>query len=660
MPTREQLYTALRNADATGDAEGARKLAAYIQSLPAEGAAPAKAKQQDQPGMLASLGAGLGKGFGETVLGAQSLVGKGLRSVGADTVGNWLVNDADAGRAKLAAELAPYKEANPLTAGAGEIGGNVIATLPVGGALAGGVRAAAPALARAGVSAPAAEALATAVQTGGFRTGLPAAATLAGRAANAGLRAAGGAVTGGTAAALVDPQQAGSGAAIGAALPGTLGLAGKAARYSGNALRSLIQPLTQDGQRSIAAGIINKFGQGGPMAIDTAELIPGSLPTLAEASNNAGIAGLQRTVRNMAPENTNLFVDRERANAAARLAAFDNIAGDQAAIKLAMQERDQAADALYGQAFAAEDMRQALAAESLAQRAPFSGVGLSGAPEDLATPGLRALMARPGFKAAADQAKRLAADNGNPLTDPTQSLRGLHYVKQALDDALNPGAATSMGRNASAAVMGMRNRLADELSQVSPLYQAGRQVYADMSKPINAMEALQALNLTDAAGNMTLANTQRGLRTLERLRAAPGIDPAKSITPEQMSVVAALRDDLLRQNSLGAGKAAESTTFQNLSTNNILANLLPGRLGALAQQKIGTPVAQLGQLLYSKSNDAIKNQLVDLLLNPEVAEQALARQRVIAGPSALERLLSSQAVGQPVVRVAPVALQDRR
>lgn len=41
MATREELYTALRNADKAGDAAGAAKLAAYIQSLPAEAVAPA-------------------------------------------------------------------------------------------------------------------------------------------------------------------------------------------------------------------------------------------------------------------------------------------------------------------------------------------------------------------------------------------------------------------------------------------------------------------------------------------------------------------------------------------------------------------------------------------------------------------------------------------
>lgn len=46
-PTREELYTALRNADAAGDNAGAAKLATYIQSLPAEGAA--KTTQEPPP-----------------------------------------------------------------------------------------------------------------------------------------------------------------------------------------------------------------------------------------------------------------------------------------------------------------------------------------------------------------------------------------------------------------------------------------------------------------------------------------------------------------------------------------------------------------------------------------------------------------------------------
>lgn len=97
----------------------------------------------------------------------------------------------------------------------GRVGGNVAATLPVGGLLGGGVRAAAPILGRLGVSAPAVEALASSLASGGMTTG----GTTTG-AANLALRTAGGAVTGGASTALVNPNDAGAGAVVGAALPG--------------------------------------------------------------------------------------------------------------------------------------------------------------------------------------------------------------------------------------------------------------------------------------------------------------------------------------------------------------------------------------------------------------------------------------------------------
>lgn len=109
---------------------------------------------------------GVGTGLGRTVLGAQRLLGKwygflGDKASGAPSpslsdlvagqkpqsnnpltrVGNWLANDAETGRARMAGELAPYKARNPLSALAGETVGEIAATAPIGaGALGGGAR----------------------------------------------------------------------------------------------------------------------------------------------------------------------------------------------------------------------------------------------------------------------------------------------------------------------------------------------------------------------------------------------------------------------------------------------------------------------------------------------------------------------------------------
>lgn len=96
---------------------------------PAQNAVP----QADQPGMLASIGAGLGRGVQETVLGGQQLLGKGLQAVGLNGAGNWLVNDANQGLAAGQQQVAPYAAAHPMATGAGEMGGSMVATAPLAG-----------------------------------------------------------------------------------------------------------------------------------------------------------------------------------------------------------------------------------------------------------------------------------------------------------------------------------------------------------------------------------------------------------------------------------------------------------------------------------------------------------------------------------------------
>lgn len=100
----------------------------------------------------------------------------------------------------------------------GRVGGNVAATLPVGGAMARGLSAL-PMVAR---TAPG---LVNAVRTGGFVTG-SAPTTAAGRLADMGVRAIGGGATGAASAALVNPEDATAGGVIGAVLPGAARLGG--------------------------------------------------------------------------------------------------------------------------------------------------------------------------------------------------------------------------------------------------------------------------------------------------------------------------------------------------------------------------------------------------------------------------------------------------
>lgn len=102
---------------------------------------------------------------------------------------------------------------------AGKIGGEIAGTAGAGGLVAKGLSA-------LPVVGNALSKFAPVIESGGFTLGKPAATTMLGKVGDFATRAAGGAIQGGTQALMVDPEQAKSGATIGAVLPGAVKGAG--------------------------------------------------------------------------------------------------------------------------------------------------------------------------------------------------------------------------------------------------------------------------------------------------------------------------------------------------------------------------------------------------------------------------------------------------
>jgi hypothetical protein len=183
--------------------------AAQTSVAPSETSAPRK-----QRGFLETIGApieavsqGVISGGGNVVLGGQRLLGKGLSALGAKDTGTFLQEDAARRLAESQATVAPFKKEFPVLTGVGELGGEIVGTLPVGGVLAAPLKA-----------IPAAAPLAQSIRTGGFSTGRAVQnAPLAARAANLGTRAAGGATLGGATAAILHPAEVEPNAQVGGA-----------------------------------------------------------------------------------------------------------------------------------------------------------------------------------------------------------------------------------------------------------------------------------------------------------------------------------------------------------------------------------------------------------------------------------------------------------
>lgn len=167
-----------------------------------------------------------------------------------------------------------------------------------------------------------------------------------------------------------------------------------------------------------------------------------------------------------------------------------------------------------------------------------------------------------------------------------KSVQGLHFIKLAIDDMMQPNAASALGRNQQAALQGTKQQLLGELEKVSPEYAQAKNVFQDMSKPVNAMQTGKAFldkagsPVADAMGNPTLtpARYASNLGKLDDIaKKATGFKGATAdqvFTPDQLQVLHAVGGDLSKKaTSESAGRSAGSNTVQNLASQSLLGEV---------------------------------------------------------------------------------------
>jgi hypothetical protein len=297
----------LVKADAAGNTEDAKAFADAIRQMQtqpqprgtvpeeptlAQRAAPAAAAML---GGYGTLGLGISKGVGDVMFGAQTLLGKGAQAIGMTETGRRLQEDAAQRMAREAAAIAPYEAAYPDQAATGQFIGQTIPLLGAGRVMAAPLRAA---------GAPG---LATAVETGGFRTGseyekalaaakaagvtLP--ADLGGMTANALTKIAGGAALGGATGAVLSGGQGAdtlTAAGIGAFIPGVATPA--------------LSALAGTAPVRVATGFVKDLGRG-------AQLKAGELMRGAAGGDLAAIKAANAAMPNMPAELAAAGINRD-------------------------------------------------------------------------------------------------------------------------------------------------------------------------------------------------------------------------------------------------------------------------------------------------------------------------------------------------------------
>ena len=427
---------------------------------------------------------------------------------------------------------------------------------------------------------------------------------------------------------------AGSGALVGAALSpedlsggattgAMFGAGGEAAgrlasaTYAGG--KAALEPITQRGRERILRRTLERFSTD-PNAVRAAAqnpqiLVPGAMPTLAEATLDPGIAQLQRGAMSASPDVASAIAQSRGAQVAAYRQSLDDLAGGGRRPALE-QARETTADALY------ERARQ----EPLQMTPQLE-------------PQVQALLQRPSMQRAINEARNLASERGMVINDPAGSAAGLMYVDRALSDQIGD-AVRSGNANLAGALRGTQEELRTLLDQIAPSYGQARQTYAQMSRPINQMAIGEQLRNTalpplddlsqgalarvnaNAYAN-ALRNADRTAAQATELRSATMADV---LDPTQMATVQGVGQDMARYAAAQElARVPGSPTAQYLGAQNVVRQFL-GPLGiphSAADSMIGRVTTGLLGLPFRMTQSQTEQMLAQALTDPQVAARLM-------------------------------------
>lgn len=395
----------------------------------------------------------------------------------------------------------------------------------------------------------------------------------------------------------------------GAMIPG----GGGVAQAAGRATPEIVRPFTQAGREVITGNVLRQLATDAERAAEAAATytprVPGYTPTTAQATRDIGLISAEGPIRSM---DTGQFgIQTAQANRA-RMAILDRLAKDKEALKRAIDKRDEVADPLREAAFAKANVTP----ETFQ-----SGVALTvnKTIDDI-------LASDVGARSTVENTMRWAQQQVQRGTTPQR----LYEVRKDLRDASQgrldkEGAAYSLAKSQLEQVI---RSIDDALEAAAPGYKDYLQKYAASSRGIERLEAAQQFKskvLTTTPDPSSMGDYLISQPSF--VRAIRDAEKDTKLSKTQLAVLRRLGEDL-DSGVLGrAVKVPGSDTFKNLSTANIIGGIVGKQMFGEISPGVQKAAAPLNWL-YNGTDDAIRQLLVEAMLDPKLASSLMKKASV--------------------------------
>jgi len=406
-------------------------------------------------------------------------------------------------------------------------------------------------------------------------------------------------------------QMAG-GLTAGMLAPSTVGLM----NVGRSTARSLTQPFSQTGQEQMAGRLLREQATDPLQAMRNMEMytpqIPGSQPTMAATAQDYGLASFERTASQI-PEGAGRYAQRLAQNNQARNVLLEKYTTDKV-LTDAIVKRDEVTSGIRTRAFADSTPVKPSSVIVKIEQILKSPVG-----------------AREMVRSQLNDIKsRIQAEvNEGGFSNPAR----LYSVRQDIADIIEGNVIGSKAENtrkvASKQLIEIRQALDDIIESGAPGYQEYLRMYRTMSRPVSQIKEMQ--NIVSKASGGTVDPTT-GVRNFTPVRFGKLVeqmeaDTRNPLSKTQMGVLKKVSkelDDGAMMNLPGI-KPAGSDTFKNITVGNLLGNISANSSNRGVTTQLIESFARPISWIYRGGEDAVKQLLVDAMLDPKLAAQLMRK-----------------------------------
>jgi len=408
------------------------------------------------------------------------------------------------------------------------------------------------------------------------------------------------------------------------ALMGSIGAGGAvgAGPVIARTSKEVVRPFTQAGREVITGNVLRNLATDAEQAIKSAETytpkIGGYTPTTAQATRDVGLIGAESGIKGLDVTGGRFATQAMEANQA-QMAILNRLAKDDDALKAAMKKRDEVTAPLRDEAFANStvDPQTFQSAISLTVNKTIDDI--------LASP--------VGKRQTVISVMNDAKDDIARATTPAELYeirKDLRAAAQGLLDKSDRGGPTSGAYKAA------QEPLKAVIRSVDDAIEAGATGYKDyLSKYAASSRGIERLEAAQEFKGKVLSTTPDPSRVNDYLISQPAFTRAiraaekdTNLSSTQLAVLKRVAEDLDSGVLPRATKPAGSDTFKNISTANVIGGMIGKQMfGDVPPvlQKITAPM----NWLYNGTDDAIRELLVNAMLDPKLAATLMKKASVM-------------------------------